>query len=257
MKERIVISSLLIEVTRRCNITCDHCLRGELQNLDINNEHITQLLSNFNHIGSITFTGGEPSLNVSAIQHFISELKRQKITLDSFYIATNAKNVKQDFVQVIMDLYMISRDKEMCRVDVSNDYYHMLNDSGVKGSKGRETLEMLKFTSTKNEDDNYAYRYGAVNEGNYADYFGDGRNLKADYIIVEEDCITNHEGQFYLNALGQITSCCDLSYTSQKLKKEFQVCNVYADDYLKEIEGYNKRLAEYKGDDVKEINVAA
>lgn len=246
MKNKINISDLIIETTRRCNIVCDHCLRGELQNLDIDNKHITQLLSNFDDIRSITLTGGEPSLNVSAINHFISELKRQKITLGSFYIATNAKIMKPDFLQAIMDLYMYSDEKDMCRVDVSNDYYHKVEGSGESGSTGREALEMFKFVGTKNEDDNFQYKHGAINEGYYADSFGDGRELEAGYISVDED------GQFYLNAVGEIVSCCDLSYSSQKNKKEFHVCNVSAGNYLEEIDMYNERLAKHKGEDIKD-----
>ena len=31
----IYVESLVIEVTRRCNMRCEHCLRGDAQNLDI------------------------------------------------------------------------------------------------------------------------------------------------------------------------------------------------------------------------------
>jgi len=29
------VSNLMIEVTRRCNMCCDHCLRGDAQDLDL------------------------------------------------------------------------------------------------------------------------------------------------------------------------------------------------------------------------------
>lgn len=31
----IYVNYLAIEVTRRCNMKCEHCLRGDAQNLDI------------------------------------------------------------------------------------------------------------------------------------------------------------------------------------------------------------------------------
>lgn len=31
----IYVNYLAIEVTRRCNMKCNHCLRGDAQNLDI------------------------------------------------------------------------------------------------------------------------------------------------------------------------------------------------------------------------------
>ena len=30
----VVMSDIVIEVTRRCNMACKHCLRGEAENLD-------------------------------------------------------------------------------------------------------------------------------------------------------------------------------------------------------------------------------
>jgi len=58
------IDNLIIEITRKCNFTCDHCLRGEAQNKDIDHKVIDALLdNNIEYISNITFTGGEPSLN--------------------------------------------------------------------------------------------------------------------------------------------------------------------------------------------------
>lgn len=34
-KNKAYVSSLIIEITRRCNMACEHCLRGNAQNLDI------------------------------------------------------------------------------------------------------------------------------------------------------------------------------------------------------------------------------
>ena len=66
------ISNLVVEVTRRCNMSCDHCLRGCGQNMDLQDKHIETLTSQLEngYISNITFSGGEPSLNVKAIESF-------------------------------------------------------------------------------------------------------------------------------------------------------------------------------------------
>ena len=51
------IENLCVEVTRKCNMKCAHCLRGDAQNMDINTCYIDTLLENVSGIGSITFTG--------------------------------------------------------------------------------------------------------------------------------------------------------------------------------------------------------
>lgn len=48
-------TNLVLEVTRRCNIRCGHCLRGDVLNLDMPNELIERLLSMTDTIGSVTF----------------------------------------------------------------------------------------------------------------------------------------------------------------------------------------------------------
>jgi organic radical activating enzyme len=237
----------MIEVTRRCNIVCGHCLRGQLQNLDVKNEDISTLLSNFSYIGNITLTGGEPSLNLPAIKHFISEIKRQDIELGHFYIATNAKIVKPEFLTVLMELYNLCTEKDMCQVDVSNDYYHSLEGAGYSGQEGREMLEVFRFVNTKYQEDEHDHSHSAINEGYYAENYGDGRELTPDPIEFEDENIDSQSGgQFYMNAQGKIVSCCDLSYTSQKMKRQFQVCDVNSPDYLAEIEAYNERVEQWE-----------
>ena len=63
----IYVNYLAIEVTRRCNMKCNHCLRGDAQNLDISTAVLSGIAKHI-HPASVIFTGGEPSLNVPAIK---------------------------------------------------------------------------------------------------------------------------------------------------------------------------------------------
>lgn len=56
----IHIDSLIVEVTRKCNMECSHCLRGPGEETFLNPDHIEKLFSRIDTIGCITFTGGEP-----------------------------------------------------------------------------------------------------------------------------------------------------------------------------------------------------
>lgn len=60
----IYVNYLAIEVTRRCNMKCEHCLRGDAQNLDISTAVLSGIAKHI-HPASVIFTGGEPSLNFS------------------------------------------------------------------------------------------------------------------------------------------------------------------------------------------------
>ena len=67
MRRKLYISDLVLEVTRRCNMSCAHCCRGDAQNCDITHKVIDDAFANLSGIGSLVFTGGEPSLNVDAM----------------------------------------------------------------------------------------------------------------------------------------------------------------------------------------------
>lgn len=65
-------NSVFIEVTRRCNMCCAHCLRGDAESIDIQEKYIDAFLDSFEkgaYISSLTFTGGEISLNIPAIRY--------------------------------------------------------------------------------------------------------------------------------------------------------------------------------------------
>lgn len=59
------IYHLAIEVTRRCNMECAHCLRGDAQAVDMTQEIVDRFVDGLEEgmsIGDVTLTGGEPSL---------------------------------------------------------------------------------------------------------------------------------------------------------------------------------------------------
>ncbi len=120
---------LIIEITRKCNMFCDHCLRGEAQNIDINTIYINNnILDQINNISTITFTGGEPSLYPEAMLYTLEYCKRFGIRIDGFYIATNGLSISEKFVVACLKWYAYCDSKDRCIVDLSNDIHHISSD---------------------------------------------------------------------------------------------------------------------------------
>jgi len=209
------IENLIIEVTRKCNMSCGHCLRGCSQNIDINNQYITDVLEKIESVSTVTFTGGEPVLNPSAIVHFLNECKRLNIEVGDFYIATNGKIVTDEFMKTLLDLYLFCNWKESCLIEISNDYYHDVEgqDSDVK-----EQLMAFRFAEIKGRREHESMLY----EGSYKDVGSDNGNyVKACEYDLEDDGIRGSE--VYLNALGNLINGCDWSYESQE-REDLIVC---------------------------------
>lgn len=205
----MTIQNLIIEVTRRCNLKCEHCLRGNAQNKNIDFKYIDSLLSQCDGIGNVAFTGGEPSMNVPAIEYFLNKVKQLNIWIDSFYIATNGINVTEEFVMACLKLYSYSGSKELCEVNVSNDIFH-----AREGHYNTDLLEGLSFFRKKFDKDNHNYygMSGLINEGRAKDQIDCGKTLEERAIETKDDL---SDTEVVLNCNGQIINGCDWSYKNQ------------------------------------------
>ena len=81
MKE-LYIKNLCIEITRRCNMCCAHCMRGDAEPVDIPLKHISNLLRHVRHIHHFNITGSA-SPRMQWAQHM---LQRRVISIQRFLI---------------------------------------------------------------------------------------------------------------------------------------------------------------------------
>jgi hypothetical protein len=207
------IQNLIIEVTRKCNIKCDHCLRGEPINSNLKQEYIDSLLDQVTYINHVTFTGGEPSLNVPIMDYFLTEVKQRGIGISCFYIATNGINIPESFILFCLKMYSYCEDKESCSVDVSNDEFH-----SYEGSYNDELLRGLSFFRKRWDKDGFNY-YGG------SSLIKEGRSTQGRKPFTHSiDGVDSfEESEIYLNCKGEIINGCDWSYKNQK---KYKLCNV-------------------------------
>ena len=125
----LYIKNLCIEITRRCNMRCAHCMRGDAESVDISLKHISNLLRHVRHIHHFNITGGEPSLNVRAIHYILGRVRAYGITVNDFYIVTNgaATSRSGEFIAACAALYEYQEDKEQDSghmLEMSDDRFH-------------------------------------------------------------------------------------------------------------------------------------
>ena len=81
MMGKITLDALAIELTRRCNMACGHCLRGDAQSIDLDRRHIDALLDQTQMVGKLVLTGGEPTLAAETIEYVAEGMIDRQIPL--------------------------------------------------------------------------------------------------------------------------------------------------------------------------------
>jgi MoaA/NifB/PqqE/SkfB family radical SAM enzyme len=215
------INELVIEITRRCNLACQHCLRGDPQNVDISNETIDKALESITSIGTLTFTGGEPSLAVDRIRYIYEQIKAKSIQLYGFYVITNGKIASRELMNVLIDFYTLigcpDAEDYNAGLVISKDQYHEQELYDEERKAAENLYKALSFY--RPEDKNHRIDY-LINEGRAR---GMGhREVSLETLCVETDKKGKPErveGTIYINALGDVITSCDMSFESQEESK--------------------------------------
>lgn len=124
---KMIADDLAIDVTHNCNMSCAHCLRGERENKRMAKKTLRVGLSVFDRINTITFTGGEPTLNLTAIENALEICKELSVSVGNFYIVTNGKMDHRTLLRLIRvcdKWYDYCDDNEISGLTMSRDKFH-------------------------------------------------------------------------------------------------------------------------------------
>ena len=165
----LIFENVTIETTRKCNLTCKHCMRGDVQNLDINYKYIDFLLRK-NHIFFLLyFSGGEPLLNKKAIIYIINKIIKENLPVFSIGLTTNATIYEKEIIDILLKYTKYSFEQfskiynkenshlKPVTIRFSNDQFHQFNPEIIEKYqenkqikfKKTDTLDILEDEVTK------------------------------------------------------------------------------------------------------------
>lgn len=208
----VSFDTVMLEVTRKCNMNCAHCMRGDSQNVDIETEVIEQLFKQADSIKHLGLTGGEPSLAPYVLKWITYYSKLYNCNIGSFFCATNAKCYSDEFAAELNDLYNHCEKKEECVLTVTTDQFHSPADK-VAMQKYRE----LPFYNPVNEKGKI-HKWEILNEGR-ANLNGLGQFSKPEiinfYDVTLEGLKLKVSDIIYINVFGELLLDPDMSYINQ------------------------------------------
>lgn len=230
---KLQFDNLVLEVTRRCNMKCAHCLRGDAQNADIWDQIIDALLRQTSYINAITFSGGEPTLRLNAIRHTLERCQQWNIPVMSFYIVTNGKQVSMEFLKLCLEWYAYcvecGGEPDMCGVALSQDKFH-----SKVSEMNKSLLSGLSFFRDSDKETDWN-KTPLIAEGN-AEYLDSSKyKFRSNYEenpnfewFSDNELMVN-DASIYVNVWGDVIKGCDFSYDTQD-SGEYTYGNVMTDD---------------------------
>lgn len=258
----LTIAELGIEVTRKCNMKCEHCLRGEPQRKNISDQHIYKILQLIDNVGTLTITGGEPTLAMDSLTHIQHCVQYGRADVGSFYMVTNGKSINvAALAEWAKYMRLACGDNELSGVSFSFDKFHVSTFNYAQMEKQERNYRRLKDILEneygiydngwsefvrKHSDDSWDYHH-LFAEGRAEDFGGRNNDHKIFIEDIWEDNINFSDNMLYLSANGYIVSDCNWSYKNIDNDKQIRIAHIddiqSQDDLIKAIRKYNKRTA--------------
>lgn len=144
--EKLAFLNLQIEITRRCNLQCAHCMKGDAQSVVLEKAVIDKLLDKTVAIGSLHITGGEPFADVNTMRYLIDGIIDRDIPVNNILITTNGLLIDDSCRDIFQRLYNHLKAKhkfvykeEMpvewlkgkCVIRISVDQFHGTNKDSI------------------------------------------------------------------------------------------------------------------------------
>lgn len=197
---KLSYKNIQFEVTRRCNDKCIHCCRGKCQNIDLTKEIVDAFFDNNDiiYICTLSFSGGEPSLNGKIVEYIVDKLIEKKIEYSHFITSTNG---------------LVYSEKLIKSLDRLNEYRKVFGTTS-HGVYGNFFISDDQFHSTPSVEAIQGYsKYKFFNT-----YHGE-RNINLDnllpYGFAIENGLTNNQQD--LSKITDYKSCSEIkNYEGQQ-----------------------------------------
>ena len=190
--QKINIDYLYLEITRRCNLECAHCLRGKSEFKDISDEILKNIFSDISSIQELVLGGGEPLLVPNIIEKIIKIILEKGIKVGKISFTTNGTVLSEKQIDILQRLKSIA----MLDVRLSHDKFHLLEMKRT-GLVDKYKSNLLKFKELLG--------YSPEDKFFHIDNYGIRRIGRAKHLTQEDlDAINQWEypTDYWLNVLG-------------------------------------------------------
>lgn len=123
MKKKYRLNGLNVEITRRCNKRCAHCVRGDAQDISMSEGIIDRIFDDVADVQRIILGNGEALLEIERIEYFVSKLIDSDWSTSLIEVTTNG-TILDDRIVTIFESFCRSGSLRHAGIRISNDHFH-------------------------------------------------------------------------------------------------------------------------------------
>ncbi len=181
---------LNFDITRRCNMRCDFCAKGDAQNQDITREIINKAFDEVQDfaLDTLRLFGGEPFLCPDIIRYIFNQIIERRLMVGRIYINTNGtirnENIRDSLI--IISKYFLENKNKICDV-ISDEFRNVKSIDMVISTIGHNI-------SDKEVEKTLAY-YNVINESEFScrrDTTTDKSSLDNIQVTIQGNAEKNH-----------------------------------------------------------------
>lgn len=209
------IDNLILEVTRKCNMKCRHCLRGSAQDLSMSKQTIQNALKGVSRITTLQFTGGEPILGLYQIRTILETIRENQIDVGWFWLKSNGIKYSAALINHLADFQEYVDEPDMSAMEFSLDQFHLKTNLSLNKYLVQQEVNPW-IQAPKSQNLRYLIKEGRakrfLDRVSYRDpFFYSGWPIAEDYLKDQYSTIA-YDFPVYIAANGNIICGCDLSF---------------------------------------------
>ena len=128
---KFYFDEIMFEITRKCNLKCAHCMRGDMQPVSMKKEVIDKMLDVSSGIQHIFLTGGEPFLEPDLIEYMVDRVIELDFDVKYMGVITNGTILNDLGVRCVKALNRFAEWsckknelEQAVAIAISNDDFH-------------------------------------------------------------------------------------------------------------------------------------
>lgn len=172
--EKLHLYYLELEITRKCNLKCQHCFCGEAQDLTISEQVIYITLNQIQGSAIINITGGEPMLVPEKVEYIVDKIIENRVKVLGFGAVVNGTIQDERAISFINSLNKIASyinehtmtDKHnKVGISISDDEFHQNNPNQAIEFYKRYASDLVYVENHNEVQKNRGKRNEIINSG--------------------------------------------------------------------------------------------